>query len=134
MRGQLILGGMVALGAILLGYGVAKGQSETDWARSRIQVGPGIAYALYDEPVITFSGGVQFFLWGVEPRPGFRQEFTRILQEKVTCMLLEGSMGLREWLPVTCRTASVPDVGAELIRRKVAYPNTDSGKPRKEKP
>ena len=110
----------------------AHSQTESDWQKSRVQVGPGKAYGLLgSEPVIIFSGNVQFYLWGVEPRPGFHRELNSILQDaRTTCILLGGSSGQPERLNVACKTDHVPDIATELIARHVAIIDTRSGKRR----
>ena len=107
----------------------AYSQTESDWERSRVQVGPGKAYGLLGtDPVIVFSGNVRFYLWGVEPRPGFHRELNSILREAVaTCVLLGGTSGAQELLNVACKTDHVPDIATELIARHVAVVDTRSG-------
>jgi len=107
----------------------AHGQTESDWEKSRVQVGPGKAYTVpISDPVIIFSGNVQFYLWGVEPRPGFHRELNSILSTAyATCILLGGSGGRPERLNVACKTDHIPDIAAELVARHVAVIDTRSG-------
>lgn len=123
---------IAALTLILVLLTPAHGQAESDWQKSRVQVGPSKAYALLgSEPVIIFSGNVQFYLWGVEPRPGFHRELNSILQNaRATCVLLGGASGRPERLNVACKTDHVPDIATELIARHVAVIDTRSGNPR----
>lgn len=127
---------IAALTVLLVLLTPAHGQTESDWQKSRVQVGPGKAYTVpIADPVIIFSGNVQFYLWGVEPRPGFHRELTSILNAAyATCVLLGGSSGQPERLNVACKTDHVPDIATELVARHVAVIDTRSGHKQYRKP
>jgi len=131
----IIWTGIAVLMALLFWSTNAHSQTERDWERSRVQIGPGKAYGLLGaDPVIVFSGNVRFYLWGVEPRPGFHRELNSILQTAyATCVLTGGSSGAQELLNVACKTDHVPDIATELIARHVAVIDTRSGRRQKQK-